>query len=55
MRDEVKLFEQQKERTHWDEKEEKWYSDVIAIVKESIDPLTYWRKIKERLKKEMKP
>ena len=30
-------------------------SDVIAIVKESIDPLAYRRKIKERIKKEMKP
>ena len=55
MKNEVKLFEQQKVRTHWDEKEEKWYfsiSDVIAILTESIDPLAYWRKIKERLKKE---
>ena len=30
-------------------------SDVIAIVKESIDSLAYRRKIKERIKKEMKP
>ena len=55
MKNEVKLFEQQKVRTHWDEKEEKWYfsiSDVIAILTESIDPLAYWRKLKERLKKE---
>ena len=55
MKNELKLFEQQKVRTHWDEKEEKWYfsiSDVIAILTESIDPLAYWRKIKERLKKE---
>ena len=46
MKNEVKLFEQQKVRTHWDEKEEKWYfsvSDVIAILTESIDPLAYWR------------
>ena len=51
----IKLFEQQKVRTHWDEKEEKWYfsiSDVIAILTESLDPLAYWRKLKERLKKE---
>ena len=55
MRNEIKLFEQQKVRTHWDEKEEKWYfsiSDVVAILTESIDPLAYWRKLKERLKKE---
>ena len=55
MKNEVKLIEQQKVRTHWDEKEEKWYfsiSDVIAILTESVDPLAYWRKLKERLKKE---
>ena len=55
MKNEVKLFEHQKVRTHWDEKEEKWYffiSDVIAILTESIGPLAYWRKLKERLKKE---
>ena len=55
MKNEVKLFEQQKVRTHWDEKEEKWYfsiSDIIAILTESVDPLAYWRKLKERLKKE---
>jgi len=55
MKNEIKLFEQQKVRTHWDEKEEKWYfsiSDVIAILTESVDPLAYWRKLKERLKKE---
>ncbi len=55
MKNELKLFEQQKVRTHWDEKEEKWYfsiSDVIAILTESIDHLAYWRKLKERLKKE---
>lgn len=27
-------------------------SDVIAILTESVDPLAYWRKMKERLKKE---
>ena len=55
MKNEVKLFEQQKVRTHWDEEQQKWYfsiSDAIAILTESIDPLAYWRKLKERLKKE---
>ena len=58
MKNKVKLFEQQKVRNHWDEKEEKWYfsiPEVIAILTESIDPLAYWRKLTERLKKEMKP
>ena len=30
-------------------------SDVIAILKESIDPLACRRKLKERMKKKMKP
>lgn len=55
MKNGVKLFEQQKVRTHWDEIEGKWYfsiSDVIAILTDSIDAVAYWRKLKERLKKE---
>jgi DNA-damage-inducible protein D len=46
MKNEVKLFEQQKVRTHWDEEEQIWYfsvSDVIAILTESVDPLAYWK------------
>ena len=52
---EIKLFEQQKVRTHWDEKEEKWYFsiiDVIAILTESINPRDYWFKMKIRVKTE---
>lgn len=51
----IKLFESKKVRSVWDDEEEKWYfsiSDVIAILTESVDPLSYWRKLKERLKKE---
>ena len=51
----IKLFESKKVRTHWDKDEEKWYFaivDVIAILTESINPPAYWRKLKERLKKE---
>ena len=51
----VKLFESKKIRSIWDDEEEKWYfsiADVIDILTESIDPLAYWRKLKERLKKE---
>ncbi len=49
MKNEVKLFEQQKVRTHWDEEKQNWFfsiSDVIAILTESVDPLAYWRKLK---------
>jgi DNA-damage-inducible protein D len=55
MKNEIKLFEQQKVRTHWDEKEEKWYFsiiDVIAILTDSVNPRDYWFKMKIRIKTE---
>ena len=51
----VKLFEQQQIRTHWDDEQEKWYFsivDVVGVLTESVNPQAYWRKLKERLKKE---
>ncbi len=51
----IKLFESKKVRSHWDSDAEKWYfsvTDVVAILTDSVDPLAYWRKLKERLKKE---
>ncbi len=51
----IAIFEGRKIRRHWDEKQEKWYfsvSDVVTILSNSIDPQAYWRKLKERLKKE---
>ena len=51
----IKLFEEKKVRSHWDIEKEIWYfsiTDIIAILTESIDPLAYWRKLKERLKAE---
>jgi hypothetical protein len=51
----LKLFENKNIRTHWDEKQEKWYFsvvDVIAALTDSIDPTVYWRKLKQRLKQE---
>jgi DNA-damage-inducible protein D len=55
MKNEVKLFEQQKVRTHWDEKEEKWYFsvvDVVGILTDSPNPGNYWKVMKHRLSKE---
>lgn len=52
---EIKLFEQQKVRTHWDEKEEKWYFsviDVVGILTDSPNPRNYWKVLKHRLRKE---
>ena len=51
----IKLFQEQSVRVHWDDEHEKWYFsivDIVAILTESINPQAYWRKLKERLKKE---
>ena len=54
----IKLFEERKVRTVWDDKEEKWYFsivDVVGILAESKDYQTarkYWNKLKQRLKEE---
>ena len=51
----IRLFEGQRVRTVWDEKQEKWFFsivDTIAVLTESVDATAYWRKLKERLKKE---
>ena len=51
----IKLFEDFKVRTSWDnEKETWWFSvvDIINILTESKDPAAYWRKLKQRLKAE---
>lgn len=51
----VKLFEGKGVRAVWDgEREEWWFSvvDVVGVLTGSVDPAAYWRKLKERLKKE---
>jgi hypothetical protein len=51
----IKVFENQKIRMEWDEEEQDWYVsivDVIGVLTDSVDPGAYWRKLKERLKKE---
>ena len=51
----ISLFEEKQVRRAWNAREEKWMFaivDVIAILTESADPGAYWRKLKERLKKE---
>ena len=54
-REEIKSFDNRKIRTVWDEEQEKWYFsivDVVSILTDSIDPGSYWRKLKQRLKAE---
>lgn len=51
----IKIFEQKQVRTHWDEKQEKWYFlviDVIEILTESPRPRKYWNALKTKLKEE---
>ena len=51
----IKLFEEHKVRTIWDDTHEKWYFsivDVVAILTDSPNPQTYWRVLKKRLKEE---
>jgi hypothetical protein len=47
----IKLFQNKKIRTKWDENEEKWYFsvvDVIAVLTESVDAKDYWYRLKKR-------
>ena len=48
----LKLFEDKKIRTVWDDEQEKWYFaivDVVAVLTDSSNPQTYWRVLKKRL------
>ena len=51
----IKIFEEKKVRTVWDDETETWYFsiiDVIAALTESVDPRKYWNKLKQGLKVE---
>ena len=51
----LKLFEESKVRTVWDDEKEKWYFsivDVVSVLTDSVDATAYWRKLKQRLKEE---
>ena len=51
----IQLFESRQVRTAWSEDAEKWYfsvTDVVSVLTDSIDPVAYWRKLKQRLKEE---
>ncbi len=51
----IKLFENQKIRTHWDNEKEQWYFsiiDVIEILTESPRPRKYWNALKTKLQEE---
>lgn len=47
----IKLFQDKKIRSEWNEKEEQWYFsvvDVVAALTDSPNPRQYWRKMKDR-------
>jgi hypothetical protein len=51
----LKLFEERRVRTVWDDEQDKWYFsivDVVAVLTDSVDSTAYWRKLKQRLKAE---
>ncbi|MDR3000917.1 MAG: Bro-N domain-containing protein [Fibromonadaceae bacterium] len=51
----IKLFEERKIRTHFDEQMEEWYFSVIDVVEaltNSANPRDYWFKMKQRVKLE---
>ncbi len=51
----IKLFEEKKIRTVWDDETEEWYFsvvDVVGVLTESSNPNNYWKALKNRLKKE---
>lgn len=51
----IKLFEDKKVRTIWDEEGEEWYFsvvDAVAVLTESPNPRKYWSVLKTRLKTE---
>ena len=44
----IKLFEEKKVRSIWDENEQQWYFsviDVVEVLTESVNPRDYWFKM----------
>jgi len=55
MKESIKIFEEHKVRTVWDEATEEWYFsivDVVDVLTDSPNPRKYWSVLKNRLKKE---
>ena len=51
----IKLFENQQVRSHWDATDELWYFsvvDVVAVLTDSANPRDYWFRMKDRVKTE---
>ena len=55
MEEAIKIFEEKKVRTLWDDAKEEWYIsivDVIEVLTGSVNPRKYWSVLKVRLKNE---
>jgi prophage antirepressor-like protein len=55
MKNVIKIFEERKVRTHWDEENEEWYFsiiDVVEILTDTDRPRKYWSDLKKKLQKE---
>ncbi len=51
----IKIFEERKVRTVWDEETEEWYFsiiDVVEVLTDSDRPRKYWNDLKKKLQKE---
>jgi len=54
-KDAIKIFNDYKIRTKWDEDEEEWYFsiiDIVGVLTESTTPKRYWSDLKTKLKDE---
>ena len=54
-KNEIRLFEEKKVRSLWDDEQETWYLaivDVVAVLTGSPNPQVYWRVLKKRLSDE---
>ena len=51
----IKVFEDKKIRTQWNEQEEDWYFSVVDVIEaltDSVQPRKYWYDLKNKLKDE---
>ena len=51
MKNSIKIFDEKKVRTVWDEETEEWYFsivDVVNVLTDSPNPRKYWSVLKNR-------
>ncbi len=55
MKNDIKIFEERKVRTVWDDEAEEWYFSVVDVIEaltETDRPRKYWNDLKKKLRKE---